>query len=205
MKFFLIKILSIVLISKAYAQSYKEIKIGRQVWMAENLNVSTFRNGDSITQLFSFEEWKIALQNHQPAWCFINSNSVNNILCGKWYNFYAVTDPRGLAPEGWHIPALSEWDVMVHELGGKLIDNKNDVGIKLKSKDWWNKKSTNDFGFSAVPCGACAGPDRIFDNDKTAWWTTTGFYVIGVSDQSAIQFEKVFEKGIGISVRCIKD
>jgi uncharacterized protein (TIGR02145 family) len=57
-------------IDKRDGQTYKTVVIGSQTWMAENLNVSTFRNGEVIPEAKTAEEWKRAGENKQPAWCY---------------------------------------------------------------------------------------------------------------------------------------
>lgn len=108
---------------------YKTVKIGTQTWMAENLNVDRFRNGDLIPQAKSDEEWKAAGENGKPAWCFYDNNPKNGEKFGKLYNWYTVSDPRGLAPKGWHIPSDKEWTVLTEYLGGG-----EKAGAKMKSK-----------------------------------------------------------------------
>ena len=96
----------------------KEIKIGQQVWMVENLNVDKFRNGEIIPEAKTDAEWKKAAENKQAAWCYYNNDSSNGTKYGKLYNWYAVNDPRGLAPKGWHIPSDKEWTDLTDYLGG---------------------------------------------------------------------------------------
>jgi uncharacterized protein (TIGR02145 family) len=86
------------------AQNNKEIKIGNQIWMSENLNVDRFRNGDPIPFAPSDTEWQAADFNRTPAWCYVDNDAKNGERFGKLYNWYAVNDPRGLAPVGYHIP-----------------------------------------------------------------------------------------------------
>ena len=110
--------------------SYKSVKIGTQTWTTENLNVSTFRNGDPIPEAKTDEEWKRADENKQPAWCYYENDPKNGVKYGKLYNWYAVNDPRGLAPAGWHIPTDEEWTTLENQLG--------DDGKKMKSTSGWN-------------------------------------------------------------------
>lgn len=111
--------------------SYKSVKIGTQTWMTENLNVPTFRNGDPIPEAKTDEEWKQAGENQQPAWCYYENDPKNGTKYGKLYNWYAVSDPRGLAPTGWHIPTDAEWTTFENQLG-------DDAGKKMKSTSVWN-------------------------------------------------------------------
>jgi uncharacterized protein (TIGR02145 family) len=113
--------------------SYKSVKIGTQTWMAENLNVSTFRNGDLIPEVKTKEEWKRAGDNKQPAWCYYDNDPKNGAIYGKLYNWYAVIDPRGLAPAGWHVPSDTEWTALGDYLGNTYV-----AGKKMKSTSGWN-------------------------------------------------------------------
>lgn len=112
---------------------YKTVTIGAQVWMKENLNVSTFRNGDPIPEAKTDEEWKAAGDAKQPAWCYYDNDPKNGAKYGKLYNWYAVNDSRGLAPEGWHVPTDVEWSVLIGYLGGE-----KDITKKIKSTSGWN-------------------------------------------------------------------
>ena len=128
----------------------KEVKIGQQVWMAQNLNVDKFRNGDIIPEAKTAAEWEKAGENKQAAWCYYNNDPSNGITYGKLYNWYAVNDPRGLAPKGWHIPSDKEWTDLTDYLGGK-----EQAGAKMKSKEGWieNGNGTNESGFNGLPGG----------------------------------------------------
>jgi uncharacterized protein (TIGR02145 family) len=109
---------------------YKTVTIGSQVWMAKNLEVSTFRNGDAIPQVTSDAEWEAAGENKQPAWCYYDNDAKNATKYGKLYNWYAVNDPRGLAPAGYHVPTDAEWTTLDNFLG-------DDAGNKMKSTSGW--------------------------------------------------------------------
>jgi uncharacterized protein (TIGR02145 family) len=88
------------LLSDLSVVAQKEVKIGKQVWMYENLNVDKFRNGDPIPEVKTREEWLKAGENKQPAWCYFENDPANGKKIGKIYNFYAVTDSRGISPKG---------------------------------------------------------------------------------------------------------
>jgi uncharacterized protein (TIGR02145 family) len=95
-------------IDKPDGKKYKTTVIGGQVWMAENLNVSKFRNGDPIPEAKTAEEWASAVRYDIAARCYYDNDPKNGEIYGKLYNSYAINDPRGLAPLGWHIPTDSE-------------------------------------------------------------------------------------------------
>lgn len=109
---------------------HKTVTIGAQVWMAKNLEVSTFRNGDVIPQATSNAEWEAAGKNKQPAWCYYDNDAKNDVKYGKLYNWFAVNDPRGLAPVGYHVPTDAEWTTLENFLG---VHN----GKKMKSTSGW--------------------------------------------------------------------
>jgi uncharacterized protein (TIGR02145 family) len=105
----------------------QSIKIGTLTWTAKNLDVTTFRNGDSIPQAKSDAEWVAAGENYQPAWCYYDNDPKNGTKYGKLYNWFAVNDARGLAPSGWHIPTDEEWTELSTFLGGEDV-----AGDKMK-------------------------------------------------------------------------
>jgi uncharacterized protein (TIGR02145 family) len=111
---------------------YPIVKIGEQVWMQKNLDVETFRNGDVIPCSNSQEEWMQYAKNGKPAWCYYD-NCESNKEYGKLYNWYAVSDPRCLAPSAWIVPNKNEWYKLVNYIGGLNV-----AGIKLRSKQGWD-------------------------------------------------------------------
>jgi len=188
--------------------SYKSVKIGTQTWMSVNLNVSTFRNGDPIPQAKTDEEWKKAGDNEQPAWCYYDNDPANGAKYGKLYNWYAVIDPRGLAPEGWHVPSDAEWTKLTDFLGG------DDEGTKMKNTDGWaeNGNGTNTSGFSGLP-GGLRFNNGAFDyiGGLGYWWSSTEgktgsawsrYLDYGYGD---VKGGSSGGKRGGFSVRCLRD
>ena len=126
------------------------VTIGTQIWSNTNLDVTTYRNGDPIPQVTDNTTWANLTTG---AWCYYNNDPTNNTTYGKMYNWYAVNDPRGLAPEGWHIPTNAEWTTLSTFLGGDAI-----AGGKMKSTgtSLWqspNTSATNSSGFAGRPGG----------------------------------------------------
>ena len=119
------------------------VTIGTQVWTSKNLAVSKFRNGDAIPLAKTNAEWELAGQNYQPAWCYYENNGENGTKYGKLYNWYAVNDPRGLAPAGFHIPTDVEWTILTDYLG---VDS---AGKQMKSISGWNSFD------GTKPCNVC--------------------------------------------------
>lgn len=187
---------------------FEIIKIGSQEWMSENLNVCNFRNGDSIFEGRTDEEWIKAGVNKEPAWCYYDYNPENGIRYGKLYNWYAVIDPRGLSPKGWHVPSDSEWDELEKFLG------TNDIGTKLKNSYGWENDGNgkNDTNFNGLPGGYRYYSDGSFNNrgDYGYWWSSTEnlsndawYRVLNCFDSNIGRYPG--NKRTGFSVRCIKD
>ena len=176
--------------------------------MSENMNVEHYRNGDEIPKVHDPDEWG---NLNSGAWCYYKYNSENGKIYGKLYNWYAVHDPRGLAPEGWHIPSDAEWAQLVDYLGGKEI-----AGGKLKSKSLWkkpNKGATNSSGFSGLPSGNFHFNKYFTDIGIYAgYWTDSEkdeynayFYVLYYSTIDVSHFDNGWNKSEGMSIRCVKD
>jgi uncharacterized protein (TIGR02145 family) len=185
----------------------KETRIGRQHWMVENLNITSFQNGDAIIEAKSNQEWEEAEQNKQPAWCYYNNDSSSNKKYGILYNWYAVNDSRGLASNGWHIPNEMEWNELIDSLGGPDM-----AGNKLKRQSLWNDNGNgnNESGFSGMP-GGYRNESGVFSSlgFNGIWWSSSS-----TNDQSGIAYfiynsnSLIFKenklKSNGLSVRCIK-
>ena len=130
----------------------KTITIGDLVWAASNLNTSQFRNGDTIPNAKIAAEWKKAGEERNPAWCYYNNNPANGAKYGRLYNWFAVNDKCGLAPEGFAIPSESDWEKLKDFIGGVFLEGK----LKSERLTLWKKESigaTNETGFSALPSG----------------------------------------------------
>ena len=194
-------------------QNYLYQKIGVQVWMANNLDEVHFRNGDPIHHAKTSEEWRIAGEKKQPAWCYYENDSFNGKEFGVLYNWYSVNDKRGLAPKGWHIASDEEWSVLTKFLNGKAV-----AGKKMKSKSGWKNSSffksgngTNESNFNGLPSGFRYYNGTFQDiSTNSFWWTSTennsgtAFYrsIKHLDDRLNDGFN---DKKDGFAVRCIKD
>jgi uncharacterized protein (TIGR02145 family) len=187
---------------------YPSVTICCQSWMTKNLNVTTYRNGDPIPQVTDPTAWAALTTG---AWCHTSNNSANGPIYGKLYNWYAVKDPRGLAPEGWHIPTNFEWTTLINCLGGFAVAGGP---LKEMGNTHWigaNTGATNDSGFTGLPSGL-RYPDGSFETtgNYCVWWSSTDVNVYNafyrfldtmVASVSASNYPKEH----GFSVRCIKD
>jgi uncharacterized protein (TIGR02145 family) len=192
--------------SSGNTSKLKTVKIGDQVWSAENLNTDRFSNGDLIPEMKSDFEWESAEENQQPAWCYFGNDPVNGQVYGKLYNWYAVADPRGLCPNGWHTPDDKEWNQLIVWLGGKEV-----AGGKLKevgTQHWEspNEGATNSSGFTGLPSGSriiVYGSYIWLSNDCYFWSLDAHHYILTPFHRSMDYGDSY--KGEGKPVRCIKD
>lgn len=188
--------------------SWKSIRYGNQEWMVENLNVDRFRNGDPIPQARSVREWERAAEQRWPAWCYYDNDPGKGKEFGRLYNWYAVNDPRGLAPEGWYIPSRSEWQELADQLGGH-----RNCGPKMKSESGWacGQNGTNESGFNGVPAGIRTHEGNFeYLGQYTYWWAATDhnelyayYRYLYWNSKKLFPYVNYF-KGSGFSVRCIK-
>jgi len=191
---------------------YKTVIIGEQEWMAENLKVEHYRNGDVILWVQDDKKWHNTIRD---ACCYSVLDVDNNVVdTGKFfgilYNWWAVDDQRGLAPEGWHIPSWDEWVVITDYLGGEKV-----AGIKMKSNSGWglDGNGTNESGFTGLSAGLRDYDGSFGLNGYYAiFWTTTVYktdHIFAITFNLNYDNEStsgdVKNKRTGVSVRCVKD
>ena len=179
------------------------IKIGTQIWTTQNLDVTTFRNGDKIPEIESPTEFYQAGLKGKAAWCYYNGDAVNGKKYGRLYNWYAVHDSRGLAPQGWHLPTDKEWIILTDYLGGETV-----AGKKMKSVIGWD--GDNSSGFNAVPEGSSDGGRCEGLGTNGEFWTATEYSSglarsRGILTGSSQSFRGNDDEPFGFSVRCVKD
>jgi len=192
-------------------EDFESVTIGTQTWMKKNLDVDHYRNGDPIPQVTDQTQWANLTTG---AWCYYDNDPANGEIYRKLYNWYAVNDPRGLAPDGWHVPSNEEWTILTNYLGGSDI-----AGGKLKEAGiaHWispNNGATNESGFTALPSGV-----RNYNFDGlymligfySYWWSSTKdnwdnkILSIGINSDYDDILNLLFPMSFGISVRCVKD
>jgi uncharacterized protein (TIGR02145 family) len=191
------------------------VSLANQQWMSKNLDAVLFRNGDAIMYAKNDEDWQYALEYQIPAYCFYNYDESNDLKFGKIYNWYAITDYRGLAPIGWRIPTAEDFEQLVNYLG-------RSAGIDLKSFKWISEiyKSTTNIdqtnpGFNALPGGfkLPSGPFGYL-NECGTWWTCTLHDSFNAKCLSLLSLNggfvdccKYSSIGLsgGASVRCIRE
>ncbi len=182
------------------------VTIGSQNWAVANLNVSTFRNGDTIPEAKSYDEWVAAGKSGKPAWCYYNNDPSKGEKYGKLYNWYAVNDPRELAPAGWSLASEADWAELSRSLGGLAVS-----GAKMKTTSGWTEgyHGTNESGFGALP-GGYRIENGLFKNfgSIATWWSTSENNTATATDhyigQGSSLTSSSTPKQRGQSVRCIR-
>ena len=168
---------------------YHTVTIGTQVWMAEDLKTTRYRNGDLIPNVTDGNEW---IKLMSGAWCNYDDPLTSqifdySIFNGKFYNWYAVNDSRNIAPSGWHVPGDAEWTTLINYLKN---NGSQDVSKSMAARSHWRSlnreltdlASNNSSGFTALPAGRRVTHDFIVDGSGTKiWWTSDLFFGIGSS------------------------
>jgi uncharacterized protein (TIGR02145 family) len=187
---------------------YNTVKIGKQVWLAEDLKVSRLNDGTPIKQEKDPNLWVFT---KAPAWCwYANDSAAFSFPRGKLYNWYAVNTGK-LCPQGWHVPSNREWEELQIYLGGDAV-----AGGKMKTTGtiFWrspNVSATNETGFSAIPGGFRDGSGQhSYSTMVDRWWSSTlyppeGAYTWYVYHASNFLYHQGDLKIFGNSIRCIKN
>ena len=195
--------------------TYKTVKIGDQIWMAENLNFDPGQGGSGEDKY----DW---------SWCFDNK-SKNCDVAGRFYTWAAAIDsvklandadnPQncglgktctlpdtvyGICPPGWHLPSSDEWNALFTAVGGDST-----AGKVLRTQSGWTEKrnGTDAFGFSALPAG---NSNFVFEGEHASFWSSTEFdsdvaYYIDLYFDYENAYLGEFDKFNGYSVRCVKN
>ena len=187
---------------------YETIQIGDQIWMAENLKVTHYRNGDEIPypsndDWGSFDEGQYGVYDNDPA---------NAEIYGNLYNWAVVDDNRGVCPDGYHVPSDAEYTVLTDYLGGTSV-----AGGKMKEEglEHWNSPNsgaTNESGFTGLPAGYRTTSNNGYGDmgyygyfwssseysSEAAWYRELNYYSSGVNRSD-------YSKQFGFGVRCLRD
>jgi len=170
---------------------YKTVKIGNQVWMAENLKTTKFANGESITGSFAY-----------------NNDNNNVATYGRLYTWYTVVDNRNICPNGWHAPSLAEWNGLVQY--AITPDHLKESGTIHWTSP--NTGATNSVLFTALPGGVSSGGGFFGLGQIGGFWLTreidasNGLGFLLYYDNNPTTGDYVYRlKSWGHSVRCLKD
>lgn len=205
----------------ADGNSYAIVKIGDQIWMAENLKTTHYNEGSEIPYATDDATWSVAA----PAFCWYDNNIGNIIPYGALYNWYAVITGK-LCPSGWHVPNDTEWIVLENYLiangynfDGSSVENKisksiaaysNWVTSTIAGSPGYNPSHNNLSGFTALPSGvrsSSTGFSRF--GESSYWWTSSesplaNGWMRGISYQATKLSKTSFHKTYGLNIRCVK-
>lgn len=193
-------------ITDANGNIYTSVKIGNQEWLVENLKTTHFNNGDPIPNITD----KYAWNNLQTAaYCDYKNNPENSIIQGRLYNWYAIVDPREIAPKGWRVATREDWEILSEYLGKEYAGDK----LKAVGGDWKNNVgATNETGFTALPGYRRVSYEGMFSEDYgygVAFWNATESST-GRAYTSEINYSFSYirfmadEKCVGLPVRCVR-
>jgi uncharacterized protein (TIGR02145 family) len=187
--------------------SYETARIGSHVWMTENLKVTRYRNGDPVQEVQDATEWSTLTVG---ARCSYDNNPENGKTMGMLYNGHAVSDPRGLAPAGWHVATDEEWSDLVEACGGE-----SEAGKALKVAGKWEAQSVKAGernGFDVLPAGARRDSDGQFVlcGQFARFWTATPASNGKTWGRAMEYYDDAVHRGEvgprnGFAVRCVKD
>ncbi len=197
---------------------YKTVDINGQVWMAENLKTDSYTNGDAIAFNLTNSQWQSITTG---AWSNYDNNPAAECPYGKLYNWYAVSDPRGLCPIGWHVPTNNDWNILVSSLDANanttctLCTQSSVAGGALKSMgiSYWeaNVGATNSSGFSGLPSGFRSSNGSYANAGFLGFYWSSTDYSVG-NAYSRINYYNSTDirsngnnKRSGFAVRCIQD
>lgn len=179
----------------------QSIRIAKQVWMTSDLKVLNFKNGEEIRLAQSNEEWELLIENHIPAYC----NGIDSII----YNWYAISDPRGLAPQGWRIPTMNDWEILIGTLGDQAESfykegfncfyNCRRSPVYIESQKTYDENGDYDSTFEKRF-------DFFYSNIKffeSNWWSSPNGHV--KLNQNGVYRNYDVSTEAGYCVRCISD
>lgn len=204
---------------------YNIVTIGNQCWTKENLKTTRYRNGDLIETGLSDAQW---LASTDGAYAVYDNNPANNTIYGKLYNHYAVKDPRGLCPAGFHTPSYDEWNRLVKYLDPAADTSFSHINYSLVAGGYmkatgtiqagtglWtspNVGATNSSDFTALPSGirSLFGPYEWLNNSvyfasSTSIPGSNDCYYIYLDHAFATVWRMSYNFGLGVPVRCVMD
>lgn len=197
---------------------YRTVTINGREWMAENLRSTRYNNGDTIEYLYYMSDWD---QTDSGAYCDYSHHPEAEEVYGHLYNFYAVNDPRGIAPPGWHVPSYYEW------IGLMAYCGNADAGNRLREfgyKHWLvnNEEATDEYGFAAIPGGYRDFQGDFYDMRAQCYFWSSTHYLPSSPSYPHAWYTKItsdldptlalpehelldFPYNHGCYIRCVKD
>jgi uncharacterized protein (TIGR02145 family) len=218
-------------VTDASGNTYPTVTIGTQVWMAENLRTTKYRDGSNIPVVTDSTQWANNWNNgnplSQPMMCWYNNDQTTYTAnkFGALYNWYAINPAtngnKNVCPTGWHVPTDAEWNVLIANLDPSYIPTANGTqsttaGGKMKSTgtQYWlspNTGATNSSGWSGLPGGYRYYNGTFYSiGVYGGWWSSTEYYTNGAWSRGLNYNSGVVSRGYdyetsGFSVRCLRD
>ena len=206
-------------VTDASNNTYPTVTIGTQVWMAENLRTTKYRDGSNIPVVTDNTQWANNFNNSTtlPMMCWYNNDQVTYTTnkFGALYNWYAINPAtngnKNVCPTGWHVPTDAEWTTLTTFLGGESV-----AGVKMKSTgtQYWispNTGTTNSSGWSGLPGGyrGLNGPFYLVGSNGY-WWSSTenntdDAWLRALNYTFGGVYRNDNDKTYGFSVRCVRD
>jgi uncharacterized protein (TIGR02145 family) len=214
---------------------YHAVRIGNQVWTVENLRTTKYNDGTAIPLVADSADWYPAYDSSitTPAYCYYNNTANADSIrrFGALYNWYAIssTNPKKIAPTGWHVPKDADWDTLQNHLiaNGYNWDTTttgNKIAKALASKtDWLSDPNPTDgmigkdltknnfSGFSALPGGyRYYFGNFLSQSSYGSWWSATendasDAYYRSLDCSSESLSRTYDDKSCGFSVRLLRD
>lgn len=182
------------------------VQIGSQYWSQENLAVESFQDGTPITECSSSEQWAELGSTKTPAWCYYNFDPSNEEEYGKLYNYYVISSSKQIAPIGFKVPSLVDFDNLAAAFGGNTL-----AGRRLKNSRNWNTirrqsgNGDNQSRFTGNPSGYMKENGEFWDFGWSAnFWTTSSGSIesqsvrLYWSNTEVVSIPAPFEMGLAI-------
>ena len=189
---------------------YKTVVIGNKVWMAENLKVTKYRNGEPIPTTPKLNTDISSEKEPKYQWAYEGYDSLIPVY-GRLYTWYVTQDGRGICPDGFRVPTDVDWASLITSEDGDVV-----AGGKLKEEGLihWvkpNQGATNETGFTAVPGGYRENDGKYYVHGfRGYWWSSKNNYVYIAWNTSLAYSNAIIEKlerikKNGLSIRCVKN
>ncbi|MCH4552204.1 fibrobacter succinogenes major paralogous domain-containing protein [Aestuariibaculum lutulentum] len=187
---------------------FPSTKIGSQIWMIDNLSTEVFSNGDSILEVKTKQEWRDAIKNKIPAWCFASDYKGDSIKIGKIYNFFAVSDERTIAPYGWRVASNKDWSKMVN-----TINNTPENITNINSDLFWQHLPPviDNTDFKDLKGGYIYKTGKFYSVNKNSFYWTSDYRITTNAFNKSMWFDyggilrtPNYEE-FGFYIRCLMD
>jgi uncharacterized protein (TIGR02145 family) len=185
---------------------YPISQIGIKLWMASNLKVTRYNNGDLISEIINDKKW---LETNKSAWSIYDNSLKYGELLGNLYNGNSIIDERNICPVGWHVPTDSDWETLIKTLG-----SSNEASIKLKATKGWltGMNGSNITGMNCLPGGSRNEIGGFYGAGKLSlWWSSTNdpsglkLYARTLTNDKQDVLRYAANPKIGAYVRCVRD